>query len=309
MTRTVSVVVPVYRSEQSLPELVRRLSAVLPAVASEWELVLVNDGSPDRSWDVLRELATTNPNVRALDLMRNYGQHNALLCGIRAARYEICVTLDDDLQHPPEEIPKLLAKLDEGFDMVFGTPEREQHGFLRDAASRVIKFALQKAMGVSHALNVSSFRAFRTRLREGFAGYSSPYLVIDVLLGWSTTRMGAVTVPHQPRAYGSSTYSFRKLAVHALNLTTGFTTWPLRLASLIGFTFTCIGLLVLLYVLFAFFVWGRNVPGFAFMASALSIFSGAQLFALGVIGEYLARMYVRSMERPPYVVRSEVTAP
>src|SRR5580704_1593170 len=124
-----SVVVPVYRSEAILPELVRRLENVLPGVASNFELVLVNDSSPDGSWDVICHLARHYPWIRAINLMRNYGQHNALLCGIRAAQHGLIVTMDDDLQHPPEEIPKLLAMLDQGYDVVYGKPAQEQHGF------------------------------------------------------------------------------------------------------------------------------------------------------------------------------------
>src|ERR1041385_3136895 len=117
-----SVVVPVYRSAEILPELARRVENVLPGLASSYEVVMVNDCSPDRSWEVIDELASRHSWIRAINLMRNYGQHNALLCGIRACRYGVIVTIDDDLQHPPEEIPKLLAVLDRGYDVVYGTP-------------------------------------------------------------------------------------------------------------------------------------------------------------------------------------------
>ena len=142
-----SVVVPVYRSEAILPELVRRLAEVLPTLADHYELVLVNDSSPDGSWDVISRLASQHPWIHAINLMRNYGQHNALLCGIRATQYAVIVTMDDDLQHPPEEIPKLLTVLDQGYDAVYGTPEQEQHGMLRDLASLTTKLALQKCDG------------------------------------------------------------------------------------------------------------------------------------------------------------------
>src|SRR6202007_2379683 len=142
-----SVVVPVYGSEAILPDLVRRLGAVLPSLAQSYELVLVNDSSPDGSWDVVRRLAGQHPWIHAINLMRNYGQHNALLCGIRATQYSIIVTMDDDLQHPPEEIPKLLAVLDQGYDAVYGTPAHLQHGLLRDLASLTTKLALQNVMG------------------------------------------------------------------------------------------------------------------------------------------------------------------
>ena len=238
--------------------------------------------------------------------MRNYGQHNALLCGIRAAKCPVIVTVDDDLQHPPDQVQKLLQKLNEGFDVVYGTPEKAQHGFMRNIASRMTKIALQSTMGAQTARDVSAFRAFRTELRNAFSNYQSPFVSIDVLLTWGTTRFAAVPARHDPRRHGPSNYTFGKLASHALNMMTGFSTWPLQLASLMGFAFTIFGFLVLLYVISRYLIQGASVPGFPFLASIISIFSGAQLFAIGIIGEYLSRMHFRMMERPTYTVRNRI---
>lgn len=298
----ISFVIPVYRSAESLPELHRRITTVFADAAQPIELVFVEDCGGDGSWSVIEHLAATEPNIRGFRMSRNYGQHNALLCGIREARGEIIVTLDDDLQHPPEEIPKLIAKLEEDYDVVYGPPEREQHGFLRDLASQITKLALEGAMGAGNARHVSALRVFRTRLREAFAEYRSPTVNIDVLLTWATTRFSAVKVRHEERKFGQSGYTPGKLVRHALNMMTGFSTRPLQLASLIGFGFALFGLAILAYVLIRWLLQGSAVPGFAFLASMIAIFSGAQLMALGVIGEYLARMHFRTMERPPYVV-------
>ena len=159
-------------------------------------------------------------------------------------------------------------------------------------------------MGAETARKVSAFRAFRTPIREAFAEYRGPFVSIDVLLTWGTTRFTAVTVKHDERRLGQSNYSLGKLAAHAMNMMTGFSTLPLQLASIVGFTFTLFGMGTLVFVLVRYFAHGVAVPGFAFLASMISIFSGAQLFALGVIGEYLARMHFRLMERPPYAVRT-----
>jgi undecaprenyl-phosphate 4-deoxy-4-formamido-L-arabinose transferase len=301
--RSLSVVTAVYNGEASLAELCRRLGEVLPRVAAQHEIILVNDGSRDRSWEIISELSSRLPTVRGLCLMRNYGQHNALLCGIRAAKYDVIVTMDDDLQHPPEEIPRLLARLCEGFDVVYGAPETVQHGLPRALASRITRLALSAAIGSEIAKNVSAFRVFRTRLREAFTEYQSPFVSIDVLLTWATTRFGAITVPFQPRHSGSSNYTFTKLVRHALDMMTGFSTVPLQLASLIGFSCTLFGIGVFLYVFVRYCLEG-SIPGFPFLASIIAIFSGAQLFAVGVIGEYLARMHFRTMNRPVYFVRS-----
>lgn len=239
--------------------------------------------------------------------MRNFGQHNALLCGIRAAEYELVLTMDDDLQHPPQEVPRLFAELERaGADVVYGSPEREQHGFLRDVASVITKIALRGAMGVDIARQVSAFRLFRTRLRDAFGDYRGSFVSIDVLLSWGTSSFSAIAVRHDPREVGSSNYTVRKLIRHALNMITGFSVRPLQLASLVGFFFSFFGVCVLIWILIAYFVADRRVEGFAFLASIVAIFSGAQLLALGIIGEYLARVHFRIMDRPSYVLREEI---
>lgn len=305
-TDFISVVVPVYNSEPLLGPLIRRLEPALTAVSRQFEVVLVNDGSRDQSWKVIEELSRTCVWVRGINLMRNYGQHNALLCGIRAARFSTIITMDDDLQHPPEEIHKLLARLDEGFEVVYGYPEHEQHGWLRNVASVLTKLALQQSMGAETARHISAFRAFRTQARDAFAGYHSPFVSIDVVLTWATARFIAIPVRHDPRQAGVSNYTFRMLFRHAMNMMTGFSILPLQMANLLGFLCTAFGGLVLVFVVGRYLLQGTTMAGFPFLASIIAIFSGAQLLALGIIGEYLARMHFRMMERPTYAVREEI---
>ena len=305
---SISVFIPVYNSEASLPLLMERLEPVVTAHAPAFEVILVNDGSHDHSWDVIHQLAHRYPWVRGISLMRNYGQHNALLCGIRAARHEVIVTLDDDLQNPPEEIPKLLDKLAEGYDVVYGAPAEEQHGLWRDLASRVTKIALQSAVGAQTARHASAFRAFRSEVRGGFTEFQGPFVSIDVLLTWGASRFTAIPVQHDKRSLGTSQYTLRKLIRHAFNMMTGFSVLPLQIASLIGFAFTVFGFFVLVYVIGGYFVRGGSVPGFPFLASLIAMFSGVQMFALGIIGEYLARMHFRMMDRPGYAIREHTVA-
>lgn len=303
---SLSIVIPVYNSAAILPELVRQLTELLPSIAVEHEIILVNDGSRDESWQVMRRLSQEYPAVRGFNMMRNYGQHNALLCGIRAATKQIIVTIDDDLQHPPEEIPQLLEKLQEGYDVVYGTPREEQHGLWRDLASQVTKMALKGAMGAETARRASAFRAFRCQVRDAFADYRSPYVCIDVLLTWGTTRFASVFVRHELRTVGTSNYTLRKLISHALTMMTGFSVLPLQAASVMGFVCALFGFIILGYVIVRYLLEGGSAPGFPFLASIISIFSGAQLLAIGIIGEYLARMHFRMMERPSYVVRQSI---
>lgn len=299
----ISVVIPVYRGETFVEPLVAELSKVLPSITRKYEVILVNDGSPDSSWEIIQQVAGKYKNIKGITLMRNYGQHNATLCGIRAARYEVIVTMDQDLQHLPEDIPLLLAKLEEGHDVVYGTPKRLPQGFIRNLLTAAIKRILSNVMGVPSVKNISSFRAFRTHLRDASSNFQGPALIIDVLLSWGTTRFTSVPVNIAPAE--QSNYSFSSLVRVALLILTGYSTRPLRFASWIGFAMTLFGLLVFAYVVVIYFSVG-SLPGFPFLASIIALFSGAQLFALGIFGEYLARMFDRSMDRPTYVVQTTV---
>ena len=294
-----SIIVPVYKGEKLVELLIAQLSKELPTFTENYEIIFVNDGSPDNSWAIIQSLTDKYKGVRGICMMRNYGQHNATLCGVRLARYEVIVTMDQDLQHRPQDIPLLLTKLEEGYDVVYGAPKKLPQGFLRNLMTASIKQILARVIGLSSVRNVSAFRAFRTSLRDAFANFQSPTLILDVLLSWGTTRFTSVPV-NIAQAEGTS-YNFRMLVRTALLILTGYSTLPLRFASWIGFVMTIFGLGVFIYVLFIYFSAG-SIPGFPFLASIIALFSGAQLFALGIFGEYLARMFDRSMDRPTYVI-------
>jgi undecaprenyl-phosphate 4-deoxy-4-formamido-L-arabinose transferase len=299
-----SVVVPVFNSQESLPLLAERLAKVLPAIAGKYELILVEDCSRDNSWQVVEQLCASHKWIRGIRLMRNSGQHNALLCGIRAARFEVTITLDDDLQQPPEEIHKLLAVFAQGYDVVYGAPARLPHAFWRNFSSRMTKRVLALVMGLPNVIHIGPFRVFRTDLRRAFAEYHNPHVIVDVLLSWATTRFGVVEVEEKPREFGQSNYNFWKLAGMVFQVLTGYSTIPLRFASLTGFGVVLFGVGVFIYVIVRYLLEG-SLPGFPFLASIITIFSGAQLFALGIIGEYIASIFNRSTDRPPYVIARE----
>ena len=299
----ISVVIPVFNSENTLEELYNRLTKSLIVHSSDYEIIFINDSSGDDSSDIIYRLAENDSNVVCFDLAKNYGQHNALLCGIRQAKYDFIVTLDDDLQNPPEEIPKLLEKLDQGYDVVYGYPKNEQHGLFRNIASLFTKMALKTTMGISIARHVSAFRVFRTDLRDAFSDYKGSFISIDVLLSWGTNSFSAIPVNHEKRVNGKSNYTFKKLVRHAVNMVTGFSVLPLQIASMIGFLLSLFGFVVLVYVVGRFLFQGSPVPGFPFLASIIAIFSGAQLLGIGIIGEYLARMHFRTMDKPQYFIK------
>jgi undecaprenyl-phosphate 4-deoxy-4-formamido-L-arabinose transferase len=303
-----SVVIPVYNSANSLTQLVSELDHLLSRSVREWEVVLVNDGSTDCSFDVIRQLSSVHPWVRGIDLMYNVGQQGALLCGIRAARFEVIATMDDDLQHPPQELPRLLAALDASTDVVYGSPRGEKRSLSRYLASRATRAALKVVVGGRAASGLSAFRVFRTDLRRAFERYSGPVGSIDAMLTWGTSRVVFIRVEHRPRTAGRSTYTLRKLVVLACDFTTSFSVLPLRVVGLAGATFALSGVVTTAIVL-ARYARSGTLAGVPLAIALMAVISGVQLFAAGIIGEYVSRMHARVMDRPSYVVRESTNAP
>jgi undecaprenyl-phosphate 4-deoxy-4-formamido-L-arabinose transferase len=303
----ISIVVPCYQSAAMLPDLATRLDKVMASLTEasridDWELLFVVDGSPDETAEVATRLVAEHPKARGFTLRRNYGQHNALIAGIREARFDIVVTLDDDLQHPPEEIPRLIAPLDDPtVDLVYGVPEEEEHGAVRSLASRVVKRSLSAA-GVSNARWVGAFRAFRVDLRDGFAQVNDPQPNLDVLLSWTTSAVVPTPVRMVKRETGTSGYSVSRLARHAMNMITGYGVVPLRLATWLGFGFGLLGVAMLAYVVISYLVGVTTVPGFTTITAVIAVFSAAQLITIGIIGEYIGRQHFRSMRKPIYLI-------
>jgi undecaprenyl-phosphate 4-deoxy-4-formamido-L-arabinose transferase len=299
----ISVVIPAYKSAATLPELVRELHRCVQPLVDQFEIVIVDDGSGDDTWATIEELAEHHESVRGLQLLRNYGQHNALLAGIREARLPLVLTMDDDLQHPPGEVSKLLEALRPEVDLVYGRPEQERQSAMRNLASRFSKWAMATSLGPDVYPRSGAFRLFRRQLVAATSEVHDPSLSIDVLLSWATNRIVDVPVEHRDRTVGRSGYSLRRLLRHMANMVTGYSTRPLRMVSLFGVLTAFLGFALLLYVIVRFVVSGSDVAGFTFLAATVTLFSGVQLLSLGVLGEYLSRVHFRSMGKPVYVIR------
>ena len=214
----VSVVVPVFNSASSLVELHRRIDATLTSTdgPESWELILVNDGSEDESWERILELSRYHPEVRGVDLTRNWGQHNALLAGIQTAAGEVVVTLDDDLQNPPEEIPSLLDALTGDVELVYGKPIAKRQVLPRRVATTLVRRTVHVMTGGGVPADIGGFRAFRASLLDGLDDSQGASFAIDIPLTGAATRIAAVSVRHEPRRYGRSNYTFGRLVKHAL---------------------------------------------------------------------------------------------
>jgi len=299
----VSFVVPVYRSAHTISLLVDRVRLVADHLPHASELVLVDDGSPDESWNAMMAAQDRQPDfVVAVQLMRNSGQHNALMCGLRHSRGEIVVTLDDDLQNPPEETMKLLRKLDqESADVVYGVPLQRDDPAWRRICSQPIQLFIQHVLGLAGP--VSAFRAIRRPVVDAILRYDLNFTFIDGLIGWCTQRISYERIEHHARLVGRSGYSLRRLFLHALNIATNFSLLPLQVASGVGLAASLIGLLAGAYYLLAALTSTIEVPGYASIIVAVMVLGGLQLLALGVIGEYVGRLHLNVNRKPQYTVR------
>jgi undecaprenyl-phosphate 4-deoxy-4-formamido-L-arabinose transferase len=298
-----SVVIPVYRSEETLRELTGRLLAALQSSGLAHEIVFVDDGSPDGSWNVLTELQAMTPDrIVAIQLMRNFGQHNALMCGLRHARGRLVVTMDDDLQNPPEEIPKLVDAIEQrGLDLVYGQYATKKHLPWRNMGSAVVN-AFYRLVFRS-TITITSFRIMRSALVKSILSYDLNFTFLDGLLAWNTQRIGAVEVEHRARPQGGSGYSLSKLVVLALNLFTNFSLLPLQVVSALGFLLAITGLSLGAYYLGLYFMRGITVSGYASIIVSVLVLGGAQLLALGIMGEYLGRLHLNVNRKPQYTER------
>jgi undecaprenyl-phosphate 4-deoxy-4-formamido-L-arabinose transferase len=304
----ISVVVPAYRSPGTLEQLCDEVEAHVAPLVETIEIIFVDDGSGDGTWTEIQRLAAERSHVQGITLLRNYGQHNALLAGLRAASLPLVLTIDDDLQNPPRVVGKLLDQLTDEIDLVYGRPTQERQGALRNVASRMTKRLMSSALGPEVYPRSSAFRLFRRELVGAADSVRDPYISVDVLLSWATNRITDVTVEFDQRPSGTSGYTLRRLVRHAINMITGYSTRPLRWMSAFGLLCAAFGFGMLMWVLARFLLGDIEVAGFTFLAAAITLFSGVQLLSLGVLGEYIGRMHFRSMGKPPYAIRS-VTPP
>lgn len=304
MREGISIVIPCYQSEDYITQTLQGIADAFTDNRNEIEVICVVDGSTDDVAAVIRKHKAPF-DLKVIELTRNFGQHNALLAGIREANFEYCATMDDDGQHLPMELVGMNAfAFEQKYDLVYGKPKSEEHGFVRSLASRSVKFWLT-VLGNKHARDISAFRLFRTELRDAFAHVSDPNVQLDALLAWSTNNVGVVEVEMRTRSAGRSGYSFPKLLQYALNMITAYSTKPLRAITYIGFLASVIGFGLGVFILGSFFLSETTPTGFTSIAFMVSTFSGIQMLAIGVLGEYLARSHGRISGQPMYVIRQE----
>jgi glycosyltransferase involved in cell wall biosynthesis len=299
-----SVVIAVFNSELSVGEVVDRTIRVLEAEARTFEIVLVNDGSTDGSWAIIEGKAAEHDPVIAVDFVKNYGQHTAVFAGLEMSVGKYVITLDDDLQNPPEEIPRLLTKAEEGYDLVFGEFRRKRHPWYRRVGTRVIDWLNQKVFQKPKGLVLTNFRCIRRDVVDRMVGYrgSHPYIP-GLALMFSRDRAN-VMVEHQPRSTGRSGYGVRKIAELVFRILFNYSSFPLRFVSALGLIVTGGAFTLALVILIRALVVGTAVPGWASVAVMLSFFNGVTLLIISMLGEYVVRLLEQVSQPERYQVRT-----
>lgn len=301
-----SVVIPVYNSQDIVGETLRRTAAFFESRGLSYEIVAVNDGSRDGSWGVLEEAARANPAIVAIDLLRNSGQHNANLCGFRAARGEWIVTMDDDLQNPPEEIAHLIDKAREGHDLVIGRFHSKQHASYRRIGSRLVRWINQRVFGQERDLVLSNFRLVHRDVVDRVCAYRGPFPYIPGLCLRYSGRRANAPVEHHPRRVGTSNYDMRRILVLLSTILFNYSSFPLRLVAGLGMATALVSLLLGLYFLVVGLLGDTSVPGWTTIVVMLAFFNGVTMLMLAMLGEYVVRIINQLNMADPYFVRKVV---
>jgi len=301
-----SVVIPVFNSQDVVGETIDRVAAFFRDNDLCFEIIAINDGSHDGSWRVLERKASEHPELVSIDLLRNFGQHVANLCGFHHATGDYVITLDDDLQNPPEEISKLISKANEGFDLVIGRFETKQHSPVRNVGSRVVGWINRKVFHSPKDLVLSNFRIIESSVVARVCAHKTSYPYIPGMVVMFCSRPANVLVEHMRREVGKSTYNFWRISKLVSEILFNFSSFPLRLVAGIGLATALISFLLSTFYLITAFTKGTTVPGWATVVIMLSFFNGMTLFVLGMIGEYLVRLINQVSSSAPYHIKQVV---
>lgn len=299
----ISIVIPVYNSENNIEKLYLELKKTFDFKNIIFECIFIDDGSVDNSWKEILKISKKFSNIFGYKLSKNFGQQNATLLGARKSNYDLIVTMDDDFQHPPKEIFKLVDKMDKETDVVYGVPHEEKRNMFRNFFSIFIKIFFKKILKIDHARKFNSFRIFRKKIIGDLDKFNSSIVDIDALLSWSTNNVKSVELNNDYRKKGKTGYNFFNLIDYFFNMLVGISTAPLRLALYLSVIFLIFGFVLFVYVIFTFFIFENVVPGFTFLASLILIFSAVQIFLIGLVGEYISKIFSKSVNKPQYIIK------
>lgn len=304
MNKLVSFVIPCYRSSQTIGRVVEEIDTTMKALAGYgYEIVLVNDASPDDTFEVIRTLCAGRRDICGVNLAKNFGQHAALMAGFRHARGDVVVCLDDDGQTPAGEVGKLLARLEEGYDVVYARYVHKQHSLFRNFGSRINDQMTRIMLGKPKELYISSYFVMKKFVAQELIRYENPFPYVIGLVLRTTKKIANVEVTHREREIGTSGYTLGKLLGLWFNGFTAFSIKPLRIATVVGVVSACGGFLYGIYTIVKKFVNPAVPVGFSALMAALVFFCGLILMMLGMIGEYIGRIYISMNNSPQYVIR------
>lgn len=301
---SVSVVVPVYRGADSIGELFRRLQQTFCNSEENFEVIFVDDRGSEENWPAITALAATFVEANGIRLSRNFGQHAATLCGIARARGEWIVTIDEDLEQPPESVPALLSKAREGHLVVYGVNEKRSHAWWRNATSELGRSAFKFAIP-SLNREYTSFRVIHQSVAKGLERFQSPFTFIDGYISWITNTYATVVVPHHDGAHATSSYNLRKLIAHMANIFVTFSDLPLRIATWLGIGASVGGGLWGASILVSKLLGIVSASGYTSIMAGMTFLGGLQLLILGIFGEYIARINFKTASMPLFLVEQE----
>jgi dolichol-phosphate mannosyltransferase len=299
-----SVVIPVNNEEDNVRELHRRLGTVMERLGT-YEIIFVDDGSSDKSWQIIKDLHERDASVKGLSFSRNFGHHIAITAGLDHANGNAIILMDGDLQDPPEEIPKLLKKFNEGYELIYGIRKEKKDSILKRFASFVFWWFINSFSGINIPRNQTLLRIFDRKILDALNSMRERSRFIHGMIAWTGFKTAMQEVEHAPRERGKSKYNVIKLFRLAFNAITSFSTFPLRLATYLGLLSAGIGLIYGLYFIYKKIFLGIPVLGYASTIIAVLFIGGIQLLILGIIGEYLGRVYQEVQARPIYIVKEQ----
>ncbi len=299
-----SIVVPVYRSARCLAELARRVRQEVGAHFDSYELILVNDASPDESWEVIRQLTREYDFITGVNLRRNVGQDNAIMAGLNIAVGEVLVIMDDDLQHDPADIPKLYDRLQDGFDVVYAHFGRKQQALWKNIGSWFNdRFAIV-VLGKPKDIYMSAYKALRREVVDEVLKYSGPYPYVDGLIFTVTSNITDLPATHHARYAGKGNYNFVKSIGVWLKLATGFSVIPLRMVTFLGGVISLFSFLLAFYFVLETLLLKRQPSGWPSVIVAILFIGGVQLIGIGAVGEYIGRIFMTQNQRPQFTVKA-----
>jgi dolichol-phosphate mannosyltransferase len=298
-----SIVIPIYNEKDVISELYNRLRSVRDSLPADCEMIFVDDGSSDSSFASLEHLHQKDPRIKCIQFSRNFGHHIAVTAGLDAAYGDIVIVMDGDLQNRPEDIPALVKKIEEGYDVVYTIRKNRQDSLFKRLCSRAFVWLMRQVVREPLAADSSIFRAMRQSVVAALRETRERNRYVVGLIGWVGFRHTWVEVLHDKRFAGKSTYSFRRQVRLALDALFSFSTLPLQLASMVGFGITCFSFLYGALLIIRKLVWGFVLPGYASIMVAIFFLGGVQLIMLGIIGSYIGRIYREVQQRPLYVIQ------